>query len=135
MASHVRAYGSDLRIHIPQNTLYTYPDISIICDEPQISEEDEETVISPTVLIEILSPSTKNYDRGDKFKLYRDIPTLREYILVDSQTISVEAFRINNIGRWELEEYKETSENLRLPTLGISVPLTEIYAGIKIRES
>lgn len=125
-------YGSDLRIHIPQNTLYTYPDISIICDEPRISEKDEDTVTSPTVLIEILSPSTKNYDRGDKFKLYRDIPTLREYILIDSQAISVEAFRINNLGHWELEEYNDLSENLSLPTLVITIPLTEIYSRTEI---
>lgn len=127
-----QAYGSDLRIHIPQNSLYTYPDISIICDDPLVSEKDEETLTSPTVLIEILSPSTMDYDRGNKFKLYRDIPTLKEYILIDSQAVSVEAFRINNSGHWELEEYKETSQELVIPTLGISIPLTEIYAGAKV---
>ena len=69
-----KPYGSDLRIHIPENTLFTYPDIAIICGEILPSDTDEDTAIRPTVLIEILSPSTKNYDRGDKFKLYRDIP-------------------------------------------------------------
>lgn len=92
-------YGSDWRIHIPQNTLFTYPDISIICGDLVTWPEDEDTGIEPTALVEILSPSTRDYDRGGKFKLYRDIPTLKEYILVDSQNINVEAFRLNAGGR------------------------------------
>src|SRR5688572_30367758 len=93
-----QAYGSDMRIHIPENTLFTYPDISIVCGDLILSEEDEDTVIQPTVLIEILSPSTKDYDRGGKFKLYRDIPTLKEYILIDTEAINIEAFHINAVG-------------------------------------
>src|SRR5882757_5579122 len=64
-------YGSDMRIHIPENTLFTYPDISIICGDINTSPEDKDTGIQPSVLIEILSPTTRNYDRGGKFKLYR----------------------------------------------------------------
>lgn len=122
-----RPYGSDRRIHIPQNTLFTYPDISIICGDLVRSPED--TGIEPTALVEILSPSTKDYDRGGKFKLYRDIPTLKEYIRVDSQNINVEAFRLNAGGHWELEEYKNLSEVLALPAFGLFVPLSEIYEG------
>lgn len=125
-------YGSDLRIHIPENSLFTYPDISVCCGEFVISDIDKDTIIQPRLLFEILSPSTKDYDRGGKFRLYRDIPTLKEYVLLDSESIQVEAFQINNSGHWELEEYKDTSETLRLPALGIAVPLTEIYMGTKI---
>ncbi len=89
---HCQPYGPDMRVNIPENTLFTYPDISVFCGELQLSPEDEDTVIHPTLLIEILSPSTKEYDRGGKFKLYRDIPTLREYILVDALSINIEAF-------------------------------------------
>lgn len=78
-------FGSDMRVHIKANTLFTYPDISIICGEPETLDNDNWNVLNPAVIIEILSPSTKNYDRGEKFKLYRDIFTLREYILVDSE--------------------------------------------------
>ena len=90
-----RPYGSDMRIHIPENSLFTYPDISIICGDIISSEEDEDTATQPTVIIEILSPSTKNYDRGEKFMLYRAIPALKEYILVDAESIHVEHFVIN----------------------------------------
>jgi Uma2 family endonuclease len=125
-------YGSDMRIHIPENTLYTYPDISIICNDFISSDFDEDTVVQPTVIIEILSPSTKNYDRGEKFTLYRDIPTLKEYILVDTASVRIEAFRINDRGYWELEEYKSVDDILRISSVVISLPVADIYEGTKI---
>jgi len=124
-------YGSDLRIHIPENTLYTYPDISVICKDILDTDSDI-AVIEPSLIIEILSPSTKSYDRGDKFKLYRDIPTLKEYILVDSQSVNIETFRLNKQGYWELEEYKKSNEILQSPFLGLSLSLIEIYEGTKL---
>ena len=125
-----RPYGSDLRIHIPKNTLYTYPDISIICEEIVSSKAD--TAVQPTVLIEILSPSTKNYDRGGKFILYRDIPTLREFVLIDSESISAEAFRINKNGHWELEDYRSIEDVLTIPIVDVSITLKELYEGTKL---
>ncbi len=125
-------YGSDLRIHIPENTLFTYPDISIICNDFIPSAEDEDSFILPTVLIEILSPSTKSYDRNGKFKLYQDIPSLKEYVLIDSQSISVEVFRLNNNGYWELEEYKTLEATLVIPSIAVAIPVEEIYRGTKI---
>ena len=93
-----RPFGSDMRIHIPANTLFTYPDISVMCGEIESRDNDDMNFLNPTVIIEVLSPSTKNYDRGEKFRLYRDIPSLKEYILVDSESISIEAFHINSSG-------------------------------------
>ncbi len=125
-------FGSDMRIHIPENTLYTYPDITIICGDFISSEIDEDNVVQPTVIIEILSPSTKNYDRGEKFTLYRDISALKEYILVDTAALRIEAFRINDRGHWELEEYKTLDGLLRIPSVDISLPVGDIYEGTKI---
>jgi Uma2 family endonuclease len=125
-------YGSDMRIHIPENTLFTYPDISIICGDIIPSDKDEDTLIRPSVLIEILSPSTKNYDRIEKFRLYRDIPTLREYLMIDSVTVGIEAFRLNAQSHWELEEYKTINETLSISTVDIALPLKEIYEGTKL---
>lgn len=125
-------FGNDLRIHIPSNTLFTYPDISIFCGEVETLSGDEWNALNPTALIEVLSPSTKSYDRGDKFKLYRDIPTLKEYILIDSQSILVEAFSINDKSNWELKEYKSIEDVLTLPAIQISLSLKEIYEGTKL---
>lgn len=127
-----KPYGSDLRIHVAQNTLFTYPDISIICGEIIPSDLDADTATLPTVLIEILSPTTKNYDRGGKFILYRDIPTLKEFILIDTETIGIEVFRVNAHGHWELEEYRSIDNTLTIPAVGISIPLKEIYEGTKL---
>jgi Uma2 family endonuclease len=127
-----RPYGSDMRIHIPQNTLFTYPDISIICGDIITSDADENSATTPVLIFEILSEATRSYDRGDKFKLYRELPTLKEYILIDSQAVGVEAFRINKNGYWELEEYKQANEIISLPALTISISLQEIYDGTKL---
>jgi Uma2 family endonuclease len=129
-----RPYGSDMRIHIPENTLFTYPDISIICGELIPFDDETDTATRPVVIIEILSKATRNYDRGVKFKLYRDIPTLREYILVDSESVAVEAFRINEHNHWELEEYKKLEETVTLPSIGISLKMQEIYTGTMLEE-
>jgi Uma2 family endonuclease len=125
-------YGSDMRLHIPENTLFTYPDISIICGDIIPSPEDEDTAIKPNAIIEILSPSTKQYDRGNKFMLYRQIPTLKQYILVDSESVHVESFAINERNLWELSEFKQLSEEVLFSSLGITITLAEIYDRTKL---
>lgn len=127
-----RPYNSDTRIHIEANTLFTYPDISIICGEPETLNNDDWNVLNPVVIIEILSPSTKNYDRGEKFRLYRDIPKLKEYILVDSESVHIEIFRLNESNRWELEEYNTAEETLFIQTINEYISLGGIYAGVKL---
>jgi Uma2 family endonuclease len=125
-------YGSDLRIHIPSNTLFTYPDISIFCGEVKTLNDDEWNALNPTALIEVLSPSIKGYDRGNKFKLYREIPTLKEYVLIDSLSVSVEAFAINEKGNWELKEFTSIEDTLHFSSIQASVTLKEIYEGTKL---
>ncbi len=125
-------FNSDQRIYIPANALYTYPDISIVCGKPETKDDDELNLLNPSVIIEVLSSSTKGYDRGDKFKLYRDIKSLKEFILVDSKSLTVEAFRVNEGGHWELEEYKNIEGNLLIKTVQVTIPLTDIYEGAKL---
>jgi Uma2 family endonuclease len=126
-------YGSDVRIHIESNTLFTYPDISIICGEVVTLNNDDYNVLNPAVIIEILSPSTKNYDRGEKFKLYRDITTLKEYILVDSESIHLEVFRLNESNHWELEEYNTITEQLHIKAVDEIIAISEIYEGVNMK--
>ncbi len=128
-----RPYGSDMRIHIPENSLYTYPDISIICGDIIFSDDDEDTATRPTVIIEILSPSTQRYDRGDKFKLYRAIPALREYILVDAESINVECFSLNDKFIWELREYKKLEETVLVKSINGVILLEDIYKDAKFQ--
>ena len=90
---------------------------------------DEYNVLNPSVLIKVLSKGTKNYDRGDKFKLYREIPTLKEYVLVDSESLSVEIFVLNENNHWELEEYKSTAKSFEIKTINADVSFEEVYEG------
>lgn len=127
-----KPFGSDLRIHIEKNTLFTYPDISIICGEMKSLNNDDLNFLNPSIVLDVLSSSTKTYDGGSKFKLFRDIPTLKEYILVDSEAIGIEAFHINGHNLWELHEFNNIDETLYLPTIQVSLPLREIYEGTEL---
>lgn len=129
-----RPYNSDQRIHIESNTLFTYPDISVVCGEDVTLNNDNWNILNPVVIIEVLSPSTKNYDRGEKFMLYRDIPTLKEYILIDSGCIHIEAFRLNAAYRWELEEYNSIEDQLHIKAVNEVIPVAEIYDGVRVEE-
>ncbi len=125
-------YGSDMRIYVQENSLFTYPDISIICGDVVSSNEDENTAIEPTQIIEILSPSTRNYDRGEKFMLYRAISALKDYILVDSESIHVEHFAINKEGLWQLKEYNKIYEEIFIEKLNVNLPMKEVYERSKL---
>jgi Uma2 family endonuclease len=120
-------FGSDMRMNIPENTLFTYPDISIYCNEIKHLSEDESTILQPTVIIEILSPSTKNYDKGKKFNLYKDIPSLKEYVMIDSSSVLIEAYYINDEQHWALNKHEDISDTLNLVSMGFGVALTDIY--------
>ena len=80
----------------------------------------------------MLSKSTKNYDRGEKFKLYRDIPALKEYILVDSESIHIEVFRLNEKNHWELEEYDNANELLPIKAISENILISDIYEDVKL---
>jgi Uma2 family endonuclease len=127
-----RPYGSDMRMHIPENTLFTYPDISIYCGKP--TEVNEDTFIQPTVIIELLSPSTRSYDVGKKFELYKAIRTLKEYILIDTESIAVKSWRINAHNYWEPEEYKTLQDTVLIPAVGVSLSMQNIYEGTRLVE-
>lgn len=122
-----KPYGSDFRINIPKNTLYTYPDFSIICNQPNLTDNIKDTFKNPTVIFEILSKSTRNYDKGGKFTLYREIETLKDYILIDSESIGVEKFSKNENNSWLLTEYKTLDESFKIESVDITLSLKDIY--------
>ena len=123
-------FGSDLRIHISKNTLYTYPDISIICGEPNLTDDKFDTATNPSVIIELLSKSTRNYDKGNKFTLYRDIDSLQEYILIDTEKIYVEKHIRNSDKSWPLTDYTSIEDSFSIQTIQLTLSLKDIYIGI-----
>lgn len=123
-------FGSDLRVHIPSNGLFTYPDALIVCGEPQLVQDGLDSLLNPSVIVEVLSKSTQNYDRGDKFALYRAIPSLKEYILIASEFLGVEHFAKQENGTWLLKEYKSIDDVLPMKTVDFMLPLSELYSGV-----
>lgn len=123
-----QSFSSDMRLHIPSNSLYTYPDLVIVCGEPELLDATFDTLLNPTILVEVLSESTKDYDRGGKFMLYRNIPTFQEYILVDSEQIRVEAWYKPENGFWTLrKETGAVDDSLTIQTLDLTLSLRDIY--------
>jgi Uma2 family endonuclease len=127
-------FGSDLRIHIPSNTLYTYPYISIVCGEAETTDLYTDNVTNPSVIIEILSKSTKDYDRGSKFMLYRSIKTLKEYITIDSLSVSAEVCVRQSDNTWLLSEFKQLADKFVISTINMTLLLNDVYEGISFQE-
>ena len=125
------AYNADLRIKIEATGLCTYPDLSVICGPLQLAGGTEDTVVNPTVLVEVLSDSTEAYDRGKKFELYRQIVTLQEYLLVSQKEPRIEQFIREADGRWLLNERAGLDASLDLPSLRIALSLAEVFAKAK----
>ena len=124
-------YNSDFRIHAQTNSLFTYPDISVICGEIDKLDNVFDTATNPTMLIEILSDSTRDYDRGTKFTLYRDIASLREYLVIDSTgSIHAEKYFKESNGVWKLSEFKSVEATIFLESLGVELNMADIYRGV-----
>lgn len=126
-----RVYGSDFRVNIPKNTLYTYPDISVFCNDPETLDAEEDTATNPTVIFEILSPSTRNYDQGEKYNLYRELESLKEYILIDSQAIKVIQHTKKEDNSWLLVEYKSIDDVFLVKSIGVELSLINLYENVK----
>ncbi len=127
-----KVFPSDLKIHCLGNSLYTYPDVSIICGDVQTLENNKNVVTNPTILVEVVSPSTADYDRGGKFKLYRDIPSLKEYLLISSTEIFLEKFHKLEDNSWLLQEYKNKDEEITFESVGITLKVSELYRDVDL---
>lgn len=118
---------SDIKLAIESENRYTYPDIMIICGQPQFIEGRNDTIVNPEVIIEILSESTEKIDRGDKFRAYWTLDSLKEYVLIDQYRLRVEYFRQLDEKTWELRVLTRPDDQLTLQSLEISLPLNVIY--------
>jgi len=125
-----RVFATDVRLHIPHSGLYTYPDVMLVCGKIEFAPGREDTVTNPIVLVEVWSDSTQAYDRGAKFKLYRQIPTLQEYVMIDQTQPYVEHFRRDG-HFWVLETLEQMDAILTLPALECEMPLAVMYEKVE----
>jgi Uma2 family endonuclease len=117
----------DMRVRIEVTDAAKYPDLIVQCGEPLFYDERNDVLLNPTLLVEVLSPSTEAYDRGDKFADYRMLPSLEEYALIAQDRLSVEIFTRQADGRWLFNTFSDITENALFESLECAIPLAEIY--------
>ena len=127
-----RAYTHDMRVFASQSRAYVYPDIVVACPPIEFKDEKRDTLLNPQVVVEVLSPSTESYDRGKKFDLYRQSESLRQYVLIAQDEPRVMSYIRQSDGvAWLLTPLAGLNAVLDFPTLGLSVPLSEIYRNVE----
>jgi Uma2 family endonuclease len=126
------AYISDMRVRVPSTRDYTYPDVVVVCGEPQFEDDHGDTLLNPTVLIEVLSDSTERYDRGRKFGLYRTIESLAEYVLVAQDEYRVEQYVKQPDGRRLLSDHRSPEDSVELASIQCALKLSEVYEKVTL---
>lgn len=127
-----RVFAADQRLWIPEATIYTYPDVMVVAGELAYQPGRRDTLTNPLLIVEVLSASTRSYDRGDKFAAYRTIPTLAEYLLVDQYRYQQYRYQIEHYAKtgakqWLLQVYDEQETTLQLTALEVAIALTDVY--------
>ena len=120
-------FNSDMRLQIERSGLYTYPDAMVICGRIQFVKGRKDTVTNPVLIVEVLSESTRDYDRGAKFNFYKQIATLREYVMVESERAHVECYRRTEGDKWLAEMYDDLEAAVKLESVELEVKLQRIY--------
>lgn len=124
-------YNADLRVKVEATGLLTYPDLSVACPPQKFLDAEEDTLVNPTLLAEVLSDSTEAYDRGRKFEHYRQIPSLREYLLVSQREPRIAHFSRQSNGEWRLRDAVGLKAKLAVRSLRITLALGEVFDGVR----
>jgi len=125
-------FSNGMRVRVSLSGLYAYPDLTVVCGDPLFFEEDANTLLNPTVIIEVLSPSTEGYDRGKKFQHYRGLRSLKEYLLISQDTYHIDHFvRQGEIG-WLLTEYDGPAATLDLASIDCTLALADVYEKVDL---
>lgn len=123
-------FTSDLRLWIPRYRRFTYPDVFVIQGDPIFYNNHTDTVTNPVLVVEVLSKSTQDYDRTDKFRYYRSIAELQEYVLINQYEVQIEQFTKTPEGLWLLRDYEADSEVLQLASVDLAMRMTDLYEGV-----
>jgi Uma2 family endonuclease len=129
--SRCKAVGSDARVRFSTRT-YLYPDIAIFCGPPAVADDRKDILLNPTVIFEILSPTTERYDRGEKFQQYERAESVRDNILVSQNKIRIEHFSRQGTNIWTMRAYCSLDETLVIDTINASLPVRSIYDGVDV---
>ncbi|HEV3199194.1 MAG TPA: Uma2 family endonuclease [Bryobacteraceae bacterium] len=127
-----RVYSGETRVQVTPTGLYVYPDVIVVCGEPQFRDERRDTLLNPNLIVEVLSESTEAYDRGKKFEHYRTLESFTEYLLIASDRVSAELFTRQPDGRWLLSTAGSLQESLELLSVGCRLTLADVYEKVEV---
>lgn len=125
-------YPSDMRVKVSATGLYTYPDVTVVCGEAEFEDNQQDTLLNPTLIVEVLSDSTEAYDRGGKFAHYRKLSSLMEYVLIAQTKPHIEHYVRQPDNRWLLSEADSLSDTVHLPSIDCRLALAEVYDKVDI---
>jgi Uma2 family endonuclease len=120
-------YPGDMRVKVTETGLYTYPDVVVVCGEPQFEDEQGDTLLNPTLIVEVLSSTTEAYVRGDKTAHFRQLESLQEYVLIAQDRVRVERYARQPDGQWLLLETTDLGDTIQLASIGCQLALAEVY--------
>ena len=119
-------YSTDMRLKVSPSGLYTYPDLVVVCGDPQFADDRQDTLLNPVLIVEVLSESTQDYDRGRKFEHYRTLPSLAEYLIVAQDHPHIEHYTRQN-GGWQLADCDDLTQSIHLASIDTILPVAEVY--------
>jgi Uma2 family endonuclease len=125
------AYVGDMRVKVSATGLYTYPDVVVVCGNPQLEDDHLDTLLNPSLIIEVLSPSTESYDRGQKFAHYRRLESLQEYVLIAQDRVHVERFVRQPDGQWLFLAATDPARAVPLSSIDGQLALSEVYERVE----
>lgn len=129
-----KVFFADQRLWIPQKRINTYPDVMVVAGELEFLEGRKDTITNPLMIVEVLSKSTKNYDRDEKFAAYRTIPSFKEYLLIEQYTMHVEQYSKTDNNRWVFSEYEDLEQIMSMESIGFEISLIDIYDKVNFNE-
>jgi Uma2 family endonuclease len=123
-------FNADLRVGVRSGDIITYPDMTVLCDRPQYFDDRKDVLINPTLVVEVLSPSTKKTDRGEKATAYREVPSMREILLVDQAPLFIEHYRKLPNGHWNIETISDSAAEIHIDIVNRNIPVSEFYLNL-----
>ncbi len=128
-----RIYPSDMRVRV-FNANYAYPDVTVVCSTPEFEDAEVDTLLNPALIIEVLSPSTEQYDRSKKFQNYRTLDSLQEYILISQDAPRIERYLRQENGQWLFSDAALLESTVEITSIGCSLPLSDVYDKVKFEQ-
>lgn len=129
-----QVYTNDIRLKVQPSGLYTYPDLIVVCGEQKFEDDKFDTLLNPTLIVEILSDSTEAYDRGIKFENYRLLESLKEFVIVSQKHMKIEKFKRQPDGKWLLIEAGKPEQAMDLESINCSLKLKDVYKNIEFKD-